>query len=315
MQAFTAKRDFEARVEASHTLSAAFNAIVEQRRHDQNVALVIRCQALVRGKIDRRRYMKTRASIIHLQAKARGNKVRRHQAICMDEALSSSREQLVELWHELNVSLLTRSQFWVVFAERSYLSLFVHLEEVQRLRQQRDELRSQSHAPQIDEPSIAVKVERERLYQSLRRKISSKDREAMFSRSNIFGKKRKRRLSAWLWSENANYDRSAEIVLRIFGGDDGGKMAQYKQRRIRKSMHGTTECSLNAIMRLCERVKHLKAEMRDIAEGERRALKQVKLLSWKLSLHQSATNIGTSVQKSLASKAPVHGYRPHFAPE
>ena len=103
-----------------------------------------------------------------------------------------------------------------VFGTLTYLSLFVHLEEVQLLREQRD-----------------IKKRRK----SLRRKLFSQDREAMFSRSNIFGNNRKRRMASWLWSKDADFDRSAELVLRILGGDEGGKWAQPAQQTL---MYDTT---------------------------------------------------------------------------
>ncbi|KAK3438581.1 hypothetical protein EUGRSUZ_C03198 [Eucalyptus grandis] len=147
------------------------------------------------------------------------------------------RKQIIMLWHLCHVSIVHRTQFYLLFrgdpSDQIYLE--VELRRLTWLEQHLAELGNASPALLGDEPAgsvsssiRALKQEREYLAKRVSSKLSAEERELLYVKWEIppVGKQRRLQLVNRLWTDPYNMQHvqeSAEIVAKLVGFCESGE--------------------------------------------------------------------------------------------
>ncbi|XP_059432302.1 kinesin-like protein KIN-7B [Corylus avellana] len=147
------------------------------------------------------------------------------------------RKQIVMLWHLCHVSIVHRTQFYVLFrgdpADEIYME--VELKRLTWLEQHFAELGNASPALLGDEPAgsvsasiKALKQEREYLAKRVSCKLTAEEREMLYTKWEVppVGKQRRLQLVNKLWTDPHNMQHvqeSAEIVAKLVGFCESGE--------------------------------------------------------------------------------------------
>ncbi|KAK9115442.1 hypothetical protein Syun_022239 [Stephania yunnanensis] len=150
------------------------------------------------------------------------------------------RQQIIELWDICQVSIIHRTQFYLLFkgdtADQIYME--VELRRLSWLHQHFAELGNASPAPQGDKPPISLsssirslKREREFLAKRLITRLSAEERDALYIKWNVplEGKHRKLQFVNKLWTnpdDTKHVQESAEIVAKLVGFCEGGNVSK-----------------------------------------------------------------------------------------
>ncbi|KAI7735585.1 hypothetical protein M8C21_030748 [Ambrosia artemisiifolia] len=150
------------------------------------------------------------------------------------------RNQIIMLWHLCHVSVIHRTQFYMLFKGEPADDIYVQVElrRLTWLEQKLSDLGNASPALLGDEPAgyvtssiKALKQEREYLAKRVSTELSAEEREVLYKRWEIptAGGKQRRRLQLVnrLWTDPLNLSQvkeSAEIVAKLVGfGETGSK--------------------------------------------------------------------------------------------
>ncbi|KAL2934118.1 Kinesin-like protein NACK1 [Bienertia sinuspersici] len=149
------------------------------------------------------------------------------------------RQQIIELWDVCYVSIIHRTQFYLLFkgdpADQIYVE--VELRRLNWLQQHLAETGNASPAPGGDEPTISIsssikslKREREFLAKKMTR-LSPEERDTLYMKWNIplEGKHRRLHFVSKLWTnphDPFHVNESAEIVAKLVGFCEGGKASR-----------------------------------------------------------------------------------------
>lgn len=149
-------------------------------------------------------------------------------------------ERIIELWDLCQVSIIHRTQFYLLFkgdpADDIYME--VELRRLTWLEQHFAELGNASPANGADDPIVSLassardlKREREYLARLMRSRFSSEEREMLFAKWEISleGKQRKLQLVQKLWTNpysKQHIQESAEIVARLVGFCEPGHVSK-----------------------------------------------------------------------------------------
>ncbi|GMP33009.1 hypothetical protein CsSME_00006518 [Camellia sinensis var. sinensis] len=150
------------------------------------------------------------------------------------------RQQIIELWDVCHVSIIHRTQFYLLFkgdqADQIYME--VELRRLSWLQQHLAELGNASPAHVGDEPTVslsssirALKREREFLAKRLKTRLTDEEREALYIKWGVplDGKHRRIQFINKLWIDphDANHvHESAEIVAKLVGFCEGGNLSR-----------------------------------------------------------------------------------------
>nr|XP_043629118.1 kinesin-like protein NACK2 [Erigeron canadensis] len=150
------------------------------------------------------------------------------------------RKQIIMLWHLCHVSIIHRTQFYMLFKGEPADDIYVEVElrRLTWLEQHLSELGNASPALLGDEPAgsvassiKALKQEREYLAKRVTTKLSAEEREMLYIKWEIpvEGKQRRRlQLVNRLWTDPLNMPHvkeSAEIVAKLVGFCESGEHA------------------------------------------------------------------------------------------
>ncbi|KAJ8753665.1 hypothetical protein K2173_026341 [Erythroxylum novogranatense] len=150
------------------------------------------------------------------------------------------RQQIIELWDVCYVSIIHRTQFYLLFrgdpADQIYME--VELRRLTWLQQHLSELGDASPARVGDEPTVslsssirALKREREFLAKRLTSRLTVEERELLYLKWDVplEGKQRKLQFICKLWTDPhdaKHIQESAEIVAKLVGFCEGGNMSK-----------------------------------------------------------------------------------------
>ncbi|XP_020203343.1 kinesin-like protein NACK1 [Cajanus cajan] len=151
------------------------------------------------------------------------------------------RQQILELWDLCYVSIIHRTQFYLLFkgdpADQIYME--VELRRLTWLQEHLAELGNASPAPHVgEEPAIslssslrALKREREFLAKRLTSRLSLEEREMLYMKWDVplDGKQRRLQFISKLWTDphdQNHVQESAEIVAKLVGFQTGGNMSK-----------------------------------------------------------------------------------------
>ncbi|XVF09549.1 hypothetical protein REPUB_Repub07fG0103800 [Reevesia pubescens] len=150
------------------------------------------------------------------------------------------RQQIIELWDVCYVSIIHRTQFYLLFrgdpADQIYLE--VELRRLNWLQQHFAELGNASPALVGDEPTVslsssirALKREREFLAKRLTSRLSVEERDALYIKWDVplDGKHRKLQFINKLWTDPhdaKHIEESAQIVAKLVGFCEGGNISK-----------------------------------------------------------------------------------------
>lgn len=150
------------------------------------------------------------------------------------------RQQIIELWDACFVSIIHRSQFYLLFkgdtADQIYME--VELRRLTWLQQHLAENGNATPAPGGDEPTIslsssikALRREREFLARRVSTRLSCDEREAYYMKWGVplEGKQRRLQFVSKLWRDPhdpLHVHESAEIVAKLVGFCEGGKASR-----------------------------------------------------------------------------------------
>ncbi|XP_050238564.1 kinesin-like protein NACK1 [Mercurialis annua] len=152
------------------------------------------------------------------------------------------RQQIIELWDVCLVSIIHRTQFYLLFkgdvADQIYME--VELRRLTWLQQHLAEVGNTSPAPSRvgDEPTIslsssvrALRREREFLAKRLTSRLSVEERDVLYMKWDVplEGKQRKLQFVNKLWTnphDSRHVQESAEIVAKLVGFCEGGNMSK-----------------------------------------------------------------------------------------
>ncbi|KAK6154013.1 hypothetical protein DH2020_013652 [Rehmannia glutinosa] len=155
-------------------------------------------------------------------------------------AFREQRQQIIELWDVCHVSIIHRTQFYLLFkgdtADQIYME--VELRRLAWLQQHLVEIGNASPAPVGNEPTIslssslrALKREREFLAKRLTARLTAEERDALYMKWEVplEGKQRKMQFINKLWTnphDERHVQESAEIVAKLVGFCEGGNMSK-----------------------------------------------------------------------------------------
>ncbi|KAH9621701.1 hypothetical protein KSS87_000747 [Heliosperma pusillum] len=155
-------------------------------------------------------------------------------------AFKEQRQQIIELWDVCYVSIIHRTQFYLLFkgdpADQIYFE--VELRRLTWLQQHLAESGNDSPAPGGDEPTISVsssiralRREREFLAKRVSTRLSADERESLYMKWGIplEGKHRRLHFVSKLWTDPhdpMHVNESAEIVAKLVGFCESGKAAR-----------------------------------------------------------------------------------------
>ncbi|XP_012470083.1 kinesin-like protein NACK1 [Gossypium raimondii] len=150
------------------------------------------------------------------------------------------RQQIMELWDVCYVSIIHRTQFYLLFrgdpADQIYME--VELRRLNWMQHHFAELGNASPAIVGDEPTVslsssirALKHEREFLAKRLTSRLSVEERDALYIKWDVplEGKQRKMQFINKLWTDPhdvKNIEESAQIVAKLVGFSEGGNMSR-----------------------------------------------------------------------------------------
>ncbi|MBA0703793.1 hypothetical protein Golax_016092, partial [Gossypium laxum] len=150
------------------------------------------------------------------------------------------RQQIMELWDVCYVSIIHRTQFYLLFrgdpADQIYME--VELRRLNWMQHHFAELGNASPALVGDEPTVslsssirALKREREFLAKRLTSRLSVEERDALYIKWDVplEGKQRKMQFINQLWTDPhdvKNIEESAQIVAKLVGFSEGGNMSR-----------------------------------------------------------------------------------------
>ncbi|KAG4137430.1 hypothetical protein ERO13_D07G071300v2 [Gossypium hirsutum] len=150
------------------------------------------------------------------------------------------RQQIMELWDVCYVSIIHRTQFYLLFrgdpADQIYME--VELRRLNWMQHHFAELGNASPALVGDEPTVslsssirALKHEREFLAKRLTSRLSVEERDALYIKWDVplEGKQRKMQFINKLWTDPhdvKNIEESAQIVAKLVGFSEGGNMSR-----------------------------------------------------------------------------------------
>ncbi|KAG8376271.1 hypothetical protein BUALT_Bualt09G0045900 [Buddleja alternifolia] len=161
----------------------------------------------------------------------------------------AQRKDIIMLWHVCHVSIVHRTQFYLLFrgdpSDQIYME--VELRRLKWLEQHLDDLGNASPALLGDDPASSVsssikalKQEREYLAKRVCSKLSTDEREILYLKWDIpaEGKQRRRlQLVNKLWTDPLNMEHvkeSAEVVAKLVGFCESGQ--QQQQQPISREM-------------------------------------------------------------------------------
>ncbi|PIA33395.1 hypothetical protein AQUCO_04100077v1 [Aquilegia coerulea] len=151
------------------------------------------------------------------------------------------RQQIIELWDVCQVSIIHRTQFYLLFKgdEADQIYMEVELRRLTWLQQHFAELGNASPAPHGDgKPPIslsasikALKREREFLAKRLITRLSAEERDALYIKWEVplDGKHRKLQFVNKLWTnpnDSMHVQESAEIVAKLVGFCESGNVSK-----------------------------------------------------------------------------------------
>ncbi|KAK2988576.1 hypothetical protein RJ640_001510 [Escallonia rubra] len=150
------------------------------------------------------------------------------------------RQQIIELWNVCHVSIIHRTQFYLLFkgeqADQIYME--VELRRLNWLQKHLAELGNASPARLGDEPTIslsssirALKREKEFLAKRLTTRLTAEERDTLYLKWEVplEGKQRRIQFINKLWTnpnDAKNVQESAEIVARLVGFCNGGNLSK-----------------------------------------------------------------------------------------
>ncbi|CAN4086674.1 unnamed protein product [Withania somnifera] len=150
------------------------------------------------------------------------------------------RQQIIDLWDVCYVSIIHRSQFYLLFkgdpADEIYLE--VELRRLTWLQQHLAELGNATPARVGNEPTVslsssirALKREREFLAKRLTSRLTAEERDYLYIKWEVplEGKQRKMQFINKLWTnphDEKHVKESAEIVAKLVGFCEGGNMSR-----------------------------------------------------------------------------------------
>ncbi|KAK8599570.1 hypothetical protein V6N13_077489 [Hibiscus sabdariffa] len=150
------------------------------------------------------------------------------------------RQQIIELWDVCYVSIIHRTQFYLLFkgdpADQIYME--VELRRLNWLQQHFAELGNASPAVTGDEPTVslsssirALKREREFLAKRLTTRLSFDERDALYIKWNVplDGKHRRLQFINKLWTDPhdpKHIEESAQIVAKLVGFCESGNLSK-----------------------------------------------------------------------------------------
>ncbi|KAK4280762.1 hypothetical protein QN277_012340 [Acacia crassicarpa] len=150
------------------------------------------------------------------------------------------RQQIIDLWDLCFVSIIHRTQFYLLFkgdpADQIYME--VELRRLTWLQQHLAELGNASPAQVGDEPTIslsssirALRREREFLAKRLTSRLTAEERDALYIKWDVplDGKQRKMQFVNKLWTnphDPKHIHESAQIVAKLVGFCEGGNMSK-----------------------------------------------------------------------------------------
>ncbi|XVF12287.1 hypothetical protein REPUB_Repub08aG0102700 [Reevesia pubescens] len=150
------------------------------------------------------------------------------------------RQQIIELWDVCYVSIIHRTQFYLLFrgdpADQIYME--AELRRLNWLQQHFAELENASPALVGDEPTVslsssmrALKREREFLAKRLTSRLSVEERDALYIKWDVplDGKQRKLQFINKLWTDPhdaKHIEESAQIVAKLVGFCEGGNLSK-----------------------------------------------------------------------------------------
>ncbi|RVW77024.1 Kinesin-like protein NACK2 [Vitis vinifera] len=160
-----------------------------------------------------------------------------HSPVSWHLMFESQRKQIIMLWYLCHVSIIHRTQFFLLFkgdpADQIYME--VELRRLTWLEQHLAELGNASPALLGDEPASfvsssikALKQEREYLAKRVSSKLTEEEREMLYIKWEIpaVGKQRRLQLVNKLWTDPHNMEHikeSAEIVAKLVGFCESGE--------------------------------------------------------------------------------------------
>ncbi|XP_076945696.1 kinesin-like protein NACK1 [Bidens hawaiensis] len=150
------------------------------------------------------------------------------------------RQTIIELWDSCFVSIIHRTQFYMLFkgdpADEIYLEV-----ELRRLNWLQEHLAEHGNATPgrgVDEPTISIasslrslKREREFLAKRLTTRLTTEERELLYMKWDVplEGKQRRIQFISKLWTnprDSAHIKESAEIVAKLVGFREGGNLSK-----------------------------------------------------------------------------------------
>ncbi|XP_072974106.1 kinesin-like protein KIN-7J [Typha angustifolia] len=160
---------------------------------------------------------------------------------CIAPALNSSRsptqwpfefekkqQEIIDLWHACNVSLVHRSYFFLLFKGDPTDSIYMEVEH-RRLSFLRNSFSGNLVKPAgVGEPNMVIasslknlRREREMLYRQMLKKLHSEERESLYTKWGIALKSKQRRLQlshlVWTKTDIEHVRESATLVAKVVG--------------------------------------------------------------------------------------------------
>ncbi|KZV21721.1 hypothetical protein F511_02879 [Dorcoceras hygrometricum] len=153
---------------------------------------------------------------------------------------NEQRQQIIELWDVCHVSIIHRSQFYLLFSgdQADQIYMEVELRRLTWLQQHLNKLGSASPAHGGNEPTISLsssirslKREREFLAKRLTTRLTTEERDALYIKWDVplEGKQRRMQFINKLWTnpyDVKHVQESAEIVAKLVGFHEGGNMSK-----------------------------------------------------------------------------------------
>ncbi|KAL0699652.1 hypothetical protein Bca4012_055774 [Brassica carinata] len=152
------------------------------------------------------------------------------------------RQQIIELWHVCHVSIIHRTQFYLLFkgdqADQIYME--VELRRLTWLEQHLAEVGNATPARTGDEPAVvslssssirALRREREFLARRINSRLTPEEREELYMKWDVplEGKQRKLQFVNKLWTDpydSRHVQESAEIVAKLVGFCESGNISK-----------------------------------------------------------------------------------------
>ncbi|CAM8981113.1 unnamed protein product [Rhodiola kirilowii] len=187
--------------------------------------------------------------VLELEAnEAAGHNIEEEGMPCIDEthvswhiSFKDQRQQIIELWDVCYISIIHRTQFYLLFkgepADQIYME--VELRRLTWLQQHLAEIGNASPAPTAgDEPTIslnsslrALRREREFLAKRLTMRLSPDERDALYMKWDVplEGKQRRMQFVNKLWTnphDEKHIQESAEIVAKLVGFSESSNVSK-----------------------------------------------------------------------------------------